>query len=119
MADDQFDKLKDWARENEVETPAPPVPATPLPDTPAAWFSAKFPALEKRHGLAVEEVWPSEKEGKPYVKDLSEDFLAATLGEDGAPKSPSVFVAAENRFYTYSQAEGIFGEARESKLGVS
>ena len=122
MSDEQTEKLKSWAQENEVEAPAPVAPATitpALPDTPAAWFAAKFPALEKRHGLAVEEVRPAEKEAKPYVKDLSEDFLAATLGEDGAPESPTVFAAAENRFYTYTPVEGIFGEARETKLGVS
>ena len=44
--------------------------------------------------------------------------MAATLGEDGAPESPTVFAAAENRFYTYAPVEGIFGEARETKLGV-
>ena len=72
MSAEQTEKLKSWAQENEIETPAP---VTPLPDTPAAWFSAKFPALEKRYGLAVQEIFPSEKDGKPFVKDLSEDFL--------------------------------------------
>ena len=42
MSAEQTEKLKSWAQENEIETPAP---VTPLPDTPAAWFSAKFPAL--------------------------------------------------------------------------
>lgn len=63
MSDDQNEKLKSWAQEHEVEMPAPVAPPTPLPDTPAAWFSVKFPALEKRHGRAVEEIFPTEKEG--------------------------------------------------------
>jgi len=129
MSDSQFDKLKQWAGESGVpEQPAQPAPVadpasprppavTPLPDTPTAWFAAKFPVLQARLGLAVEEVYPDEESGKrPYVKDLSKDFLAATLGEGGAPDAPTVFAASEARFYTYSPAEGIFSEAREAKL---
>src|ERR1043166_129342 len=103
MPDEQFDKLKDWAKENEVETPAPPAPPTPLPDTPTAWFGAKFPRLPTRYGEAVQEVWPvDEEKGKPFVKDLSEDFLAATVGENGAPDAPTVFAVEEDRLYTYA-----------------
>ena len=48
----------------------------PLPGTPAAWFAAKYPSLEKLYGAAVEEVFPEgEKKGKPHVKDLSEDVI--------------------------------------------
>src|ERR1051326_424750 len=124
MDDEQFENLAKWADENAVPVPQPvppapaePAPAVPLPDTPAAWFSAKFPNLEKKYGPAVEEVYP-EKEGSglPYVKDVSEDFLCATLGEDGTPSAPTVFVAPEARFYSYVPAEGIFVEAREAKL---
>jgi len=122
---DDFDSLQDWAAENGVGDPAPsptvaaPAPPAPLPGTPAAWFAAKFPALPDRHGDAVQEVWPKgEDKDKPFVKDVSEDFLAATLGEDGTPAAPTVFAANENRFYTYAPAEGIFCEARELKLAA-
>src|SRR6266704_3127039 len=101
MHDEQFDKLQKWAVESgvapeSVQPPeagsgptgaaSPPSPpgaegeSAKQPDTPAAWFSAKFPSLEARRGLAVEEVRPPKDEGRPYVKDVGEDFLAATLG---------------------------------------
>jgi P4 family phage/plasmid primase-like protien len=120
MSDD-LDRLAQWADENGIggREPAPEAEA-PLPDTPAAWLAAKFPALEKRFGVAVEEVFPKEdKEAKPIVKDVGEDFLAATLGEDGTPAAPTVFVAPEARFYSYVPAEGVFCEAREAKLSAS
>src|SRR5262249_7064052 len=92
--DEQFGNLAKWADEKAVSLPqpTPPVPADSaaaagaVPDTPAAWFTAKFPKLEAKHGQAVEEAFPDK--GPPFVKDVSEDFLAATLGEDGAPLSP-------------------------------
>lgn len=89
------------------------------PDTPGEWFSCKFPNLERKYGPAVEEVWPDgTQKTLPYIKDLSEDFLAATLGEEGKPDAPTVFVAPEGRFYTYSPEAGIFVEAREAKLST-
>jgi putative DNA primase/helicase len=123
MSDD-FDSLKEWAEANGVNEPAPesggPTMATPpLPTTPAAWFAAKFPELPDRHGDAVQEVWPiGDEKGQPFVKDVSEDFLAATLGESGKPTAPTVFVAHENRFYSYSPSEGIFAEVRDLKLAA-
>ena len=120
MSDD-LDRLAQWADENGIggREPAPEA-EIPEPDTPAAWLAAKFPALEKRFGVAVEEVYPKEeKETKPFVKDVGEDFLAATLGEDGTPAAPTVFVAPEARFYSYVAAEGVFCEAREAKLSAS
>ena len=47
------------------------------------------------------------------VRDLNEDFLAATLGEHGTPDAPTVFVPTEERFYTYSPGDGIFMSQRE------
>ena len=118
MSDEQTEKMKSWAQENEVEAPAPVAPATPLPDTPAAWFAAKFPELPKRLGDAVQEFLPDNEKQRPFVKDLSEDVLAATLGEDGSPKAPTVFATEEDRFYTYSPGDGIFCEERESRLAA-
>jgi putative DNA primase/helicase len=95
--------------------PAPAGPPGSSPDTPTAWFAAKFPKLRDQHGEAVFEVWPKE-DGERYVKDLSEDFLAATLGEIGSPATPTIFAACEDRFYTYSPNDGIFCETREPVL---
>jgi putative DNA primase/helicase len=96
--------------------PAPAaLPPVVSSETPAAWFAAKFPKLREQHGEAVFELWPKE-DGEPYVKDLSEDFLAATLGEIGAPATPTIFAACEDRFYTYSPNDGIFCETREPVL---
>jgi putative DNA primase/helicase len=92
----------------------PEAPAAP--DTPEKWFAAQFPKLPERYGSAVEEVAPAKEGGLPSVKDLSEDFLAASLGELGAPDSPAVFAATEERFFVYQPATGIYGEEREAKL---
>jgi putative DNA primase/helicase len=120
MNDPQFENLQSWAAESGVETTVSTEPeactAATMPGTPASWFAAKYPALNIRYGHAVEECWPTGERGRPWVKGLSEDFLAATLGADGSPLEPTVFVAEEGRFYTYSPIEGIYCEARESKL---
>lgn len=109
--------IASWAQTNGIPT-GPVVTMPPAtPDTPAAWFSARFPGLAKKYGDAVEEFYP-DKDGsrRPFVKDLSEDFLAAVLGEDGSPQTPTVFATEEERFYTYSPNDGIFREVRESGL---
>lgn len=114
MSEEIPSEMEKWAEEIVVSLP------TPLPDTPAAWFGAKFPALPEQYGEAAMECWPADddEEGRPFVKDLAEDFLAATLGELGAPTAPTVFLAVEGRFYTYSPSDGIFCEVRETKLGA-
>jgi len=102
------------ALEKKVGAAEPPVAAPP--DSPSQWFAAKYPKLPERFGRAVLEA-ASTKEGElPYVKDLGEDFLAATLGDLGTPESPTVFVAAEDRFYRYRLDAGIYVEEREAKL---
>lgn len=119
MNDDQFRRTAKWADENGIGSGGGPNSADDgMPDdTPARWFAGRYPGLEQEFGRAVEEVYPEgEDEGKPCVKDLSEDFLAATLGMKGSPAAPTVYVAPEGRFYTYSPGEGIYIEAREAKL---
>ncbi len=113
-----LEKLQEWAKSNGVEAaPAGAIPSgTATPDTPAAWFAAKYPALENKYGSAAQEVVPVKEGEKPFVKDLSEDFLAASLGEDGSKEWPTVFAAAEDRFYTYTPEEGIYCETREPLL---
>src|ERR1043166_443061 len=104
--DAQISGVKAWAAKNGVA----------LPDTPAGWVAAKFPKLLERFGSALQEFYPADDNVLPSVKDLSEDFFGAILGELGLPHAPTVFVAAEERFYSYSTGGGIYGETREAIL---
>lgn len=113
--DPQVAGVKLWFAENGVEITAP------LPGMPDEWFAHKYPALPDQYGPAVliETVESEDEDGPPaksIVKDLSEDFLAATLGEQGTPKAPTIFMATEERFYTYDPAIGIYVEARDASL---
>ena len=113
--DPQVAGVKLWFAENGVEISAP------LPGMPDEWFAKKYPALSEIYGPAVliESEESEDEDGppaKPIVKDLSEDFLAATLGELGTPEAPTVYVETEDRFYTYNPAVGIFVEEREPTL---
>ena len=106
------------ALEKELAAEALAEAAAAAPPTPAKWFAAKFPKLPEMYGDAVQED-VAEKDGKPLtvkVRGLSEDFLAATFGEAGTPEAPTVFVAIENRFYSYRPELGIYVEEREAKL---
>ena len=113
-SDPQVAGFKAWAEGNGVVVPVA------LPGMPDAWFDEKFPGLREQYGPAVLLGFPprqkDDEESMPLVKDLSEDFLAATLGELGTPRTPTVFMAVENRFYTYDPDAGIFVEVREPKL---
>jgi P4 family phage/plasmid primase-like protien len=113
-SDLQVAGFKAWAEGNGVVVPVV------LPGMPDAWFDQKFPGLRELYGPAVLLGYPpkqkDEEESLPIVKDLGEDFLAATMGELGAPEAPTVFVGAEARFYTYNPDSGIFEEVREAKL---
>lgn len=104
--------IQAWAAEHGVKLPVI------LPALPDQWFAAKYPALIERYGAAVLlGVPPGEKdETPPFVKDLGEDFLAATLGDLGEPDAPTVFVCQEGRFYTYDPDAGIYVEVREARL---
>jgi putative DNA primase/helicase len=50
------------------------------------------------------------------VKDISEDFVAATLDEQSRPETPTIFIPIEQKFYTYSLCDGIFLHQREANL---
>ena len=52
----------------------------------AKWFAKKFPKLPKEFGDAVLE--ELNKQGKQVVCDISQPFLAATLGESAVPRYP-------------------------------
>jgi hypothetical protein len=82
-----------------------------MPITPSQWFTNKFPALTNTYGDAVLE--ETNKHGVRSVRDVNEDFLAATAGDKGNTDGPTVFVPTEGRFYRYSPAEGIFIHQRE------
>ena len=84
-------------------------------ETPARWFNKKFPALAKDYDEAVLEHKDPETR-IVSIRDLNEDFLAATLGDQGTPDAPTVFVATEERFYTYSTGDGIYIAQREPVL---
>ena len=112
MSDAQTVAVQTWANENAV------APVVLLPDTPDKWFAAKFPSLPAKFGSAILEGFPPKEDEKPFVKDFSEDFLAATLGDMGIPDRPTVFMATEDRFYTYRPEMGIYCEEREARLAA-
>lgn len=72
--------------------------------TANAWFKHKFPSLDENHGEPVLEQVTSNRSS---VLDVSEDFMAATLGVDGNPEAPTVYVPLEDRFYSYVPSSGI------------
>lgn len=83
--------------------------------TPGTWFKQRFPKLAEKYGDPVHE---SISGKRAQVRDLSEDFMAATLGADGMPETPTIFFAPEERFYTYDCATGIFGHQREDTIAA-
>lgn len=83
--------------------------------TPARWFAERFPAVsEDEFGRAILE--EADKHGILSAKDIGEDYLAATLGAAGRPDAPTVFLPAEEKFFTYSPGDGIFTHQREPGL---
>ena len=57
-----------------------------------------------------------DRSGQLIVSDLCQPFLAATLGEQGVPDAPTVYLPAEDRFWTYSPSEGVYVETRQPVL---
>jgi P4 family phage/plasmid primase-like protien len=82
------------------------------------WFNERFPGLSKpEHGEAILE--GVTRTGATIVTDFSEPYLAATLGAQGTPDAPTIYIGEENRFYTYSSDgsdEGIFVWVLEAQL---
>ena len=81
---------------------------------PAEWFNSKFPALSERYGHAV--LLGHVRGGPDFVKDIAEDFLAATLSDESSPDMPTVFSPGEQKFYTYSPTDGIYVHQRAPAL---
>ena len=81
---------------------------------PSQWFARKFPSLSGQYGEAVLE--GMDEKGIFSVRDVGEDFLAATLGDKGSPDAPTIVLPSEERFYSYSAPDGIFLLQREPVL---
>lgn len=96
--------------------PAPASPAAPQAPLPNEWFDARFPKLPEKYGRAALLVSPKDPNGRPYVKRLGEDFLAAIPGMDGSPGRPAVFLANEGRFFQYHPDDGIYRPLWPEKL---
>lgn len=70
----------------------------PVVASSALWFTEKFPGLSTAElGGAIRE--EADKDGNLVVKDIGEDFLAATMGAKGTPGAPTVFMPTEDKFY--------------------
>jgi putative DNA primase/helicase len=82
--------------------------------TPGDWFNQKFPSLAEKFGDPV--LIGETRDGRLYVKDISQDFVAATLDEQSRPETPTIFIPIEQKFYTYSPCDGIFLNQREANL---
>jgi P4 family phage/plasmid primase-like protien len=83
--------------------------------TPATWFKQRFPKLSDKHGEPVHEFTSGKR---AQVRDVSEDFMAATLGVEGSPEMPTIFLPIEERFYTYNAATGILERQREEDIAA-
>lgn len=97
-----------------IEFNGPPEGSSAADTTPAIWFANRFPQLVDQFGNAILE--GENKRGELVVIDTCEPFLAATLGADAVPEAPTVFIPVENRFYTYSPADGVYLEQRIPSL---
>ena len=110
----------DWTDEetDDWQIPGDPAETTESPGQigrqPAAWFREKFPGLAKEYGDAILE--EKDKNDVVFVRDIGEDFFAASLGEKGNPDAPTVYLPVEERFYTYDPGAGIFQQRYEPTL---
>ncbi len=83
--------------------------------TPATWFKQRFPKLAEKYGEPVHQVVSGKR---AQVRDVSEDFMAATLGMDATPEAPTIFLPIEERFYTFNAATGIFERQRDEAIAT-
>jgi len=88
--------------------------ATAATITPAQWFNEKFPTLYDQFGEAILE--ETNKAGLVSARGIGEDFLAATLGSEGTPGAPTIFLPTEQKFYTYAPTDGVFVHQRDPVL---
>jgi hypothetical protein len=64
---------------------------------------SEVPTASGEFGDAVLE--EPDKSGRMVVCDLNQPFLAATLGENGSPDAPTIFMPTENRFWTFARTK--------------
>jgi antitoxin (DNA-binding transcriptional repressor) of toxin-antitoxin stability system len=83
--------------------------------TPNDWFKKKFPALADIHG---EPVSLKSTNNRTKASDLNESFMAATLGEQANPDTPTVYLRGENRFYTFTPERGFYALASEEDVSA-
>lgn len=81
---------------------------------PTVWFRRHYPDVFKKYADALEQ--KTTKDGEYIVTALNEDFFAEIIGHLGTPKSPSVYVGREDRFYRYEQEIGIFVPLSENQI---
>lgn len=91
-----------------------PADVARFPITPSQWFDARYPGLSEIHGDAVRE--EIDKHGIVSASGVNEDFLAGTLGDQGTPDAPTIFLPTEQRFFCYDVNEGIYVHQREPVL---
>ena len=96
----------------EIVAAAPNLPVV----NPNSWFKQRFPTLAEKLGEPVALRVPTG--GRPSVQDLNESFMAATLGNEASPESPTIFLRPEGRFYCYRPELGIFTVASEEDLAA-
>ena len=76
--------------------------------SPNEWLEQQYPGLAEKYGPPAMLQTPKSSKAMPFVKTLNEDFLAATMGSDGNPAEPAIFLPVEKNFYQYLSADGIF-----------
>jgi P4 family phage/plasmid primase-like protien len=81
---------------------------------PANWFKEKFPGLAEEYGDPILE--EEDNNHVVSVRDIGEDFFAASLGEKGSPDAPTIYLPVEERFYSYVPDSGIYQQRYEPML---
>lgn len=76
--------------------------------SPNEWLEQQYPGLTEKYGPPAMLQTPKSSKARPFVKTLNEDFLAATMGSDGNPAEPAIYLPVEKNFYQYLSAGGIF-----------
>ncbi len=104
---EQFRELTEAAKEFEPSANA----AEGI--TPNDWFKKKYPTLADLHG---EPVSMKITNGRAKATDLNEAYMAATLGAMATPDSPTVYLPAENKFYTFKPDNGFYSIASEEDI---
>lgn len=85
--------------------------------TPNEWFGQKYPLLTERYGTPLD--INNGRGGSRTIAGINEDFFAGTLGPEGTPDGPTVWVQSEGQFYQYSADAGIYVPQSEPAVTAS